>query len=62
MKRLHDNFLKHMEELQTNVTLSAGVITFVSPPASVDEMIHQADALMYQAKAQGKNDILFLQY
>ena len=62
MKRLRDNFLKRMEELQMNVTLSAGVITFASPPASVDEMIHQADALMYQAKARGKNDILFRQY
>ena len=61
MKRLHDMFLKRVEEAHMNVTLSAGVITFASPPASVDEMIHQADTLMYQAKAQGKNDILFRQ-
>ena len=62
MKRLHDAFLKRMDDYQMKVTLSAGVITFASPPASVDEMIHRADALMYKAKAQGKNDILFQQY
>ena len=62
MKRLHDKLLKQMKESQVNVTLSAGVVTFTSPPASVDEMIHQADVLMYKAKAQGKNDILFMQY
>jgi len=27
----------------------------------VDEMIHQADTLMYRAKAQGKNNILFIE-
>jgi diguanylate cyclase (GGDEF)-like protein len=61
MKRLHESFRKRMEALQVNVTLSVGVITFASPPASVDEMIHQADVLMYKAKAQGKNDILFME-
>ena len=61
MKRLHEHFLKCLEGLEMNVTLSAGVITFTSPPASVDDMIHLADTLMYQAKAQGKNDILFQQ-
>jgi diguanylate cyclase (GGDEF)-like protein len=59
MQRLQAAFLKRMEASQTNVTLSAGVISFASPPASVDEMIHQADALMYKAKAGGKNDIMY---
>jgi PleD family two-component response regulator len=59
MQRLQTAFLKRMEASQTGVTLSAGVISFASPPASVDEMIHQADALMYKAKAGGKNDILY---
>jgi diguanylate cyclase (GGDEF)-like protein len=59
MQRLQTAFLKRMEGAQTNVTLSAGVITFTHLPDSVDEMIHQADALMYKAKAGGKNEILF---
>ena len=61
MQRLQRAFLKRMEESQTSVTLSAGVISFKSLPDSVDEMIHQADTLMYQAKARGKNDILFIE-
>jgi diguanylate cyclase (GGDEF)-like protein len=37
------------------VTLSMGVATFASPPASVDEMILRADELMYEAKRSGKD-------
>jgi diguanylate cyclase (GGDEF)-like protein len=59
MQRLHAAFRRQMTNLGTGVTLSAGVISFGSPPDSLDDMIQQADALMYKAKAQGKNDILF---
>lgn len=59
LQRLQAVFLQQMQESQTGVTFSAGVISFLCPPASVEEMIHQADRLMYQAKALGKNDILF---
>lgn len=37
------------------VTFSIGVVTFLKPPASVDEMILRADELMYQAKRSGKD-------
>ena len=37
----------------------AGVVSFLYYPASVDEMIHQADTLIYKVKASSKNDILF---
>jgi diguanylate cyclase (GGDEF)-like protein len=37
------------------VTLSAGVLTYLAPPKSVDEMIRSADALMYKAKRKGKD-------
>lgn len=59
MQRMQASFLTEMEERRMNVTLSAGVISFTSPPTSVEEMIQQADHLMYQAKALGKNNILF---
>jgi len=36
-------------------SFSLGAITFTDPPASVEEMLHRADALMYSIKAQGKN-------
>ena len=39
------------------VTFSIGMVTFVKPPATVDEMIARADGLMYEAKAGGKDMI-----
>jgi len=59
MQRLNHSFLEQMDQLHVDVTLSAGVISFVSIPASVDEMIHEADTLMYKTKTSGKNDILY---
>jgi len=40
------------------VTFSIGAITFDQPPESVDEMLRQADDLMYRAKEAGKNRIV----
>lgn len=40
-----------------NITSSIGAITFDTAPASVDEMIQQADGLMYAVKKSGKNSI-----
>jgi diguanylate cyclase (GGDEF)-like protein len=39
------------------VHYSIGLVTLDAPPASVDEMIHQADTLMYRAKQKGKDRI-----
>ena len=39
------------------VTFSIGVVTWDAPPASVDEMLRAADALMYTAKRLGKNTV-----
>ncbi|HEX8561233.1 MAG TPA: GGDEF domain-containing protein [Pyrinomonadaceae bacterium] len=39
------------------VTFSAGLITWVEPPASVDAMLRAADELMYAAKRHGKNSV-----
>ncbi len=44
------------------VTLSMGVVTFISPPATVDEMLRFSDALMYEAKNDGKNAIKYEVY
>jgi diguanylate cyclase (GGDEF)-like protein len=40
------------------VHCSIGVATLVTPPADVDELIHDADALMYDAKQHGKDRIV----
>lgn len=41
------------------VGCSIGAVTFREPPASPDEAIRIADRVMYQAKSQGKNAIVF---
>jgi diguanylate cyclase (GGDEF)-like protein len=41
------------------VTLSIGVVTFTSPPATVDETLRISDQLMYSAKNNGKNSIQY---
>jgi len=38
--------------------LSIGMVTYLIPPASVDEMIKTADSLMYVAKKSGKKTIM----
>ena len=39
------------------VTFSVGVVTWDTPPESVDEMLRSADELMYTAKRLGKNTV-----
>ena len=36
---------------------SMGVVTFLDPPGSVDEMLSTADRVMYTAKKNGKHTI-----
>jgi diguanylate cyclase (GGDEF)-like protein len=39
------------------IDLSVGVVTFTSPVASVDELLHIADELMYTVKSSGKGRV-----
>ncbi|MFI5056699.1 MAG: GGDEF domain-containing protein [Candidatus Acidiferrales bacterium] len=41
------------------VTFSIGAVTFLRPAKSADEMIRAADRVMYSAKTQGKNRIVY---
>jgi diguanylate cyclase (GGDEF)-like protein len=41
------------------ITLSIGVVTFTSPPSTVDETLRISDQLMYSAKNNGKNNIQY---
>ena len=38
-----------------SITFSIGAVTFMLPPGSVEEVIEQADLLMYSVKNTGKN-------
>ncbi|MDH5487040.1 MAG: GGDEF domain-containing protein [Gammaproteobacteria bacterium] len=54
--------LSLLEELRRNnwpITLSIGVLTCVDTPVSPDELIKQADGLMYSVKNNGKNSICY---
>ncbi len=44
------------------VTFSFGLVTFLEPPSSVDQMIMIADGLMYDVKKKGKNGLCFQIY
>ena len=47
-----------LDEMRSNnwpVTFSIGVLTCLEPPQTIDELIRQADDLMYSVKDNGKN-------
>ena len=62
IQRVQKLNLDVMERNGWPVTLSMGVVTFISPPTTVDEMLRLSDALMYGAKNNGKNTIKYEVY
>ncbi len=57
ISRLRSQLLDAMKKNDWSVTFSFGVVTFVNPPDSVEEMIKKASVLMYSAKNSGANVI-----
>ena len=55
--KMKDNLDATMNLNRWSVTFSIGVVSFTHPPGSVNEMIKEADALMYEVKNNGKNSI-----
>jgi diguanylate cyclase (GGDEF)-like protein/PAS domain S-box-containing protein len=55
--KLREVLLNSMQRKNWPVTVSIGLVTFSTPPESVEEMVKQADAVMYSVKARGKNSI-----
>jgi len=47
-----------MEQKHWPVTFSIGLVTFVSPPESVEEMVKAADEAMYEAKKSGRGRLV----
>ncbi|MDP2052500.1 MAG: diguanylate cyclase [Acidobacteriota bacterium] len=43
--------------MANGVTASVGVVTFLTPPSDLEPMVQAADALMYRAKQQGRNQL-----
>jgi diguanylate cyclase (GGDEF)-like protein len=48
-----------MQKNEWPVTFSIGVVTFLGPPSTVDEMLKISDVVMYAAKKNGKNAIKY---
>jgi diguanylate cyclase (GGDEF)-like protein len=48
-----------MAEAARAVTVSVGAITFLAPPADETEVLSATDALLYAAKASGKNRVVW---
>lgn len=57
LQRVHATLGAAMVANGWNVGFSIGAATFLTPPASVDEMMARADALMYAAKREAKGTI-----
>ena len=58
--RIQESLLKVMRTNDWPVTLSIGVVSFVSPPSTFDELIRVADSTMYCAKSGGKNQVNYV--
>jgi diguanylate cyclase (GGDEF)-like protein len=54
LTRLQERLGREMVRKGWPVTLSVGAATFLRPPPDVDWMIRRVDALMYEAKRQGR--------
>jgi hypothetical protein len=57
LQKLRLELLAAMERNRWPVTFSVGLITFPTPPSSVQEMINLADTLMYEVKRAEKDNI-----
>ncbi len=56
-RKLQGLLMDLTESRRFPVTFSIGVATFEKPPQGVEDLISAADALMYDAKKAGKNQI-----
>ena len=56
---LRQNLRKEFASSSWRLGCSVGVVTFQAAPASLEEALGVADALMYEAKRQGKDAVVF---
>lgn len=55
--KVRENLMQTMRAHHWPVTFSIGVVTFTTPPVSVDELMKRVDAVMHGVKDGGKNEI-----
>jgi diguanylate cyclase (GGDEF)-like protein len=57
IEKIHTLLHEAMTKAKIPATFSIGVVTFLRPPSSVDDLVKKADTVMYSAKREGKNRI-----
>lgn len=58
-EKMKEQLLNLVKRKRWPVTFSMGLVTFDGVPGTVDELVDEADRLMYQAKQSGKNTLKF---
>jgi diguanylate cyclase (GGDEF)-like protein len=59
LARIQHELTAMMRHFGWAVTFSIGVVTFMRPPSTVDELLKGADDLMYEVKRSNKNAVKF---
>ena len=59
LEKLHSNMQSAMDGKNWPVSFSIGAISYADTPDSIDLVVQQADALMYEVKHSGRNRLLF---
>ncbi len=59
VSKVRETLADQMAQSTSKITTSMGVVTFLIPPGSVDEMVRLGDQLMYSAKHQGGDRAIF---
>ena len=62
ISKIQISLLQEMQRNKWPVTFSIGVLTCINMPQTVNELIKQADELMYSVKNNGKNSISYSNY
>lgn len=62
IEKLRAGLLAAMQENEWPVTCSIGVLTCINAPNSADDVIKQADNLMYAVKNNGKNSVSYAEF
>jgi diguanylate cyclase (GGDEF)-like protein len=57
VEKLNAMLLEKLSKERIAATFSIGVVTFLRPPSSVDDLLKKTDAVMYSVKRDGKNTI-----
>ena len=62
ISKIQISLLEEMRKNKWPVTFSIGVVTYINMPQTINELIKQADDLMYSVKNNGKNSISYSIY